>query len=233
MGSVQSFIRTEVSRGASPVPKGVEAFAAYAIAAAKELIPEMENAARLTLNCPMTFEILGEGLRLFEGWALRDLVNFRKRCEDNLLSCLDSFLQVQPPGLSSIWLGCPEAPGGYYSYDQYGNYRLTQPGLPNWLNQLLSRNRSALKLQKFSYPLDIHSRIRGEYFTALQSHQDCNFCSRVHMMNGSTFCAELENQFTQACNKVPHSLYFSSAIPRTEIHIFTSHRYVIVAQTLV
>ena len=108
MVSVQSFIRAEVSRGASPAPKGAEAFPAYAIASAKGLIPEMENAARLTLDHPMTFEILGEGLRLFEGWALRDLVNFRKRCRDNLITCLDSFLEVQPPGPSSIWVGCPE-----------------------------------------------------------------------------------------------------------------------------
>ncbi len=30
----------------------------------------MENAARQKLDHSMTFEILGEGLRLFEGWAL-------------------------------------------------------------------------------------------------------------------------------------------------------------------
>jgi hypothetical protein len=76
MDSVQSFVRAEVSRGASPGPKGAEAFPAYAITSAKDLIPEMENAVRLTLDHPMTFEILGEGLRLFEGWALRDLVNY-------------------------------------------------------------------------------------------------------------------------------------------------------------
>jgi BTB/POZ domain len=96
MVSVQSFIRTEVSRGASPGPKGAEALPAYAIASAKDLIPEMENAARMTLDHPMTFEILGEGLRLFEGWTLRDLVNYRKRCRDNLVMCLDSFLEALP-----------------------------------------------------------------------------------------------------------------------------------------
>ena len=96
MVSVQSFIRAEVSRGASPGPKGAEAFPAYAIASAKDLIPEMENAARLTLDHPMTFEILGEGLRLFEGWTLSDLVHYRKRCRDHLVACLDSFLEDLP-----------------------------------------------------------------------------------------------------------------------------------------
>jgi hypothetical protein len=79
MAAVQSSIRTQVKCGEFPSPKGAEAFAAYAIASAKELIPEMENAARLTLNLTMTFEILGEGLRFFEGSALRDLASFLMR----------------------------------------------------------------------------------------------------------------------------------------------------------
>ncbi|KAF8472365.1 hypothetical protein DFH94DRAFT_673982, partial [Russula ochroleuca] len=78
MVSVQSFIRAEVNRGTCPVPKGAEAFSVYAIASAKELIPEMENSARLTLDHPMTFELLGERLRLFEGSALQNLASFRK-----------------------------------------------------------------------------------------------------------------------------------------------------------
>ncbi|KAH9989329.1 hypothetical protein BJV77DRAFT_687990 [Russula vinacea] len=73
MVSVQSSIRAEVSRGNFPAPKGTEAFLAYAIAAGKGLVPEMENAARQTLDQSMTFEVLGEGLQLFDGWALSDL----------------------------------------------------------------------------------------------------------------------------------------------------------------
>jgi hypothetical protein len=79
MAAVQSSIRILVKCGEFPAPKGAEAFAAYAIASAKGLIPEMENAARLTLSHPMTFENLGDGLRLFEGSALRDLASSRKR----------------------------------------------------------------------------------------------------------------------------------------------------------
>jgi hypothetical protein len=62
MVSVQSSIRAEVSRGVFPAPKGAEVFAAYTIANAKDLIPEMEDAARLTLGHPITFEFLGERL---------------------------------------------------------------------------------------------------------------------------------------------------------------------------
>ena len=78
MVSVQLSIRAKVKLGEFPVPTGVEAFSAYAIASSKGLIPEMEDAARQTLDYPVTFEILGEGLRLFEGSALRDLVDFHK-----------------------------------------------------------------------------------------------------------------------------------------------------------
>jgi len=74
MASIQSSIRTLVKCEEFPAPRSAEAFTAYAIASAKRLIPEMEDAARLTLDHPMTFETLGEGLQFFEGSALRDLV---------------------------------------------------------------------------------------------------------------------------------------------------------------
>ena len=203
MVSVQASIRAEVKRGEFPAPKGAEAFSAYAIAGSKGLVPEMETAARQTLDHPMTFEILGEGLRLFEGWALRDLVNFRKRCRESFIACLDSFLEVQPPGPSSMWVGCPEVMIAGVPEEINGQQNHV---LPRWLYQLLSRNWSNLILQKFSGPLDIHSRIRREYVTALRNHSTCNFCSGVHMRNGSTFCTELENKLALARDKVPHSL---------------------------
>jgi hypothetical protein len=45
------------------------------------LIPETENlnASLLTLDYPMTFKSLGERLRSFRGWALRDLIRYRRR----------------------------------------------------------------------------------------------------------------------------------------------------------
>jgi hypothetical protein len=200
MESVQSFIRAEVSRGAFPVPKGAEAFAAYAIASAKKLIPEMENAARTTLNHPMTFETLGEGLQLFEGWALRDLVNFRRRCRDNLLTCLDPFFR--PSGPSSVWIGCPEV--------MPANPPLKTCVLPKWLNQLLTQNQIYLRLQYFTRPLDIHSRIRGKYLKALHTHLDCKFCLGRHALKGLSFCGELENKLAQVRDKVTRSLYIIS-----------------------
>ena len=79
MASVQSTVRAAIKLGTFPAPVGTEAFRACAIANSMGLDPEFENAAHLTLGHPMTFESLGEGLRLFKGQALCDLIRYRKR----------------------------------------------------------------------------------------------------------------------------------------------------------
>ncbi len=107
MGAVQSSIRAEVARGPPPALDGAQAFRAYAIANSSGLRPEMDMAASLTLDQPMTFEHLGDELRLFEGQALRELASFRKGCRDNLVSCFESFLNIDS-GHSKIWVGCPK-----------------------------------------------------------------------------------------------------------------------------
>jgi len=191
MVPVKSSIRAEVDRGSFPGPVETEAFGAYAIASSKGLIPEKRNAARLTLDHPMTFETIGEGLRLFEGWALRELARFRKRRRDNVVACLESFLDVQTPGPSSILVGCPI---NMTIYPSLG-------ALPNWLEEVLSRKKDDLKLHLFTHPLTTPSSIREDYLMAVQAHADCYFCSRVHTRKGSTFCAELEGRLAQARDK--------------------------------
>lgn len=140
---------------------------------------------------------------MLEGSALPDLVSFRKRCRDNLITSLDLFFKSSGP--SRIWTSCPDV--------------MVIP-LPRWLYQVFMRNWNDLKLQMFARPLDVHKRIRQEYFAALQSHENCDFCLRTHIRHGSTFCAELEDKLVQALDKVTYSLYFSS-IPG-----FTFSRYV-------
>ena len=202
MSSVQLTIRGKVSCGEFPAPKGTDAFAAYAIASSKGLIPEMEKAARQTLDHPMTFEALGKELRLFEGWALRDLVNFRRRYRDNLSACFDSYLCALVR-CSRGWFG----PGVLV--------------LPGWLYQLLLRSRDDLKQQVLTHPLDIHSRIRREYLKALYTHLNCKLCLAVHAFQGSTFCAELEGKLAQARDKVgnPFHLPFMGFTSRGHVVI--------------
>ena len=204
MVQVQSFIRDKVNCG-YPAPIGADAFRAYAIASSKGLIPEMEKVARLTLDHPMTFETLGEALRLFDGCSLRDLARFRRRCSDRLVRCLETFLGVHTAGPSRIWLGCPDATRST------PRRKSEPPILPSWLLQVLTRSRDSLNLQVFTHPLPAPSSICEEYLAAIQNHTGCAFCSGVYVMKGLTFCTELENKLTQARDEVPIFLFFLCA----------------------
>ncbi|KAI0253670.1 hypothetical protein BJV78DRAFT_160446 [Lactifluus subvellereus] len=194
--SVQSAIRAELDSGAFPEPMGIGAFFAYAMASRKALIPEVEKAARLTLNRTMDFDTLVGVLQLFKGRELCDLVRFRRRCRDNVVACLESFLDCAGP--TKIWVGCPAV--SCHSSESRGVTKPVVDVLPRWLRDLFTRNRD--KMQELTHPLIEPSSIYEEYLTALQTHTDCHFCLRVHATEGLKFCAELENKLVQARNKV-------------------------------
>ena len=220
IAAVQSSIRDKVSQGDFPAPKGAEAFSAYVIASSKGLIPEMESAARQTLDHPMTFEIFGEGLRLSEGWALRDLVNFRKRYRDNLVSCFKSFLNIEESQFN-IWTSCvcyaysPYSSSGLYSSGSYSQSGLpmsdSNRSLPSWLAKLYKKNVDESQ-EAFSKSLFNSRNIRGEYSSAVQVHiksDRCVSCTKVHIEKGETFCKDLEDRLTQALNEVcPCSIFW-------------------------
>ena len=77
MDLIQSCIRDEVKRGTFPAPTKAQASSAYVLANSMGLVPEMEHAAQLTMDEPMTFESLGEDLRLFSGPVLSQLIRYR------------------------------------------------------------------------------------------------------------------------------------------------------------
>jgi len=180
MVQVQSSIRAKVDRGAFPAPVGTEGFRAYAIACNNGLVPEMEKAAHMTLDHPMTLETLGEALIIFDGSALRDLAHFRERCRDNLVLCLKSFLEAQGTG---EWY-CPSC--GTWSQCE-----------TNSLYQALSPNNSSKK-QAFTDPVTPLS-IHGEYLKALTSYARCHCCGQVQ---DSTLSADLESKLAQARDKI-------------------------------
>jgi len=217
MVAVQSSIRDKVSQGEFPAPTGTEAFSAYAIASGRGLIPEMESAARQTLDHPMTFKILGEGLQLFEGWALQDLANFRNRYRDNLVSCFKSFLNIEKSNLN-IWIPCASynySPSGRNS--STGSYSRsdlpmsnTNRSLPSWLAELYEKHLNDLQ-KAFSKSLFNSRSIRGEYLSALRAHinsDSCVSCTKVHIEKGETFCKDLEDRFTKVLNEVCHCSNF-------------------------
>ena len=199
MAAVQSSIRAEIRRGDVPPPSGAAVFSAYAIASAKGLIPEMEYAARLTLDQPMTFGVLGEVLREFDGRALRDLAEYRKRCRDHLVSCFKSFFESCKSS-SNIWISC----SGNEEHPHSPSSRKRRPSASSWPIELFRKHIKELR-DSFSKPLFDPRNIRGEYLSTLQAHiksSRCASCAEVHTLKGENFCKELEDRLTLSRNKV-------------------------------
>jgi hypothetical protein len=205
MGTVQSSIRAEVSRKEllSPTDSS-RVFHIYAVACSKRLIPEMETAARLSLDHLMTFESIGEALRSFDGWGLRSLFDFRLRCLRDLTSRMESFSDGQN-GPSKIWVGCPSK----------GDLHRSPHSLPWWLNQLLfslsgsdrqgydSEGYDSDDSDDFSKTVPTTVQFREEFLEALQDHineKGCHFCSKVYTLKGKEYCAEMDDMLEQARN---------------------------------
>lgn len=185
MYTVQSSIRSEIRRRGLLSPSGAESFRLFAVASSKGLIPEMETAAIITLEHPMTFEFLGDTLRSFEPWALRKLARFHQYCRVSLVSCLWLLSRKELAPLRA-WVGCPKADAG---------------ALPDWLESIFSTK--IRKLDTFEHPLPFvkPSSFREEYLEAFQAHvreNDCTFCMKIHALHGEHFCTEIEKKLTQA-----------------------------------
>ena len=204
MVGIQSRIRAEIQSQEIPTPTGAATFRAYAIASRGELSSERETSARLTLDFPMTFEDLSDELPFFEGWALCDLIGFRKRCRDNFISCFQLFLNLQNPPFN-IWMYCRNSTNGNPSF--------VTGCSPPWLTGFFQKRLNELG-QAFTNPLPNPSNIRGEYLSALRTHitsDNCLSCTNIHTLRGDEFSKELENRLSQAISKVG-AFHFSGEI---------------------
>jgi hypothetical protein len=197
MGAVQSSIRAEIDRRELLSPTDpIRAFRVYAVACSKRLIPEMETAARLTLDYPMTFESVGEALRSFDAWALRGLAEFRLRCTRDLSSRIDSFSDGQNDGPSKIWADCPS---DELKYDDF-------PKIPRWLGGIFySHYKSGFVNDHHDFAKTVPTavQLRDGFLQALQKHikaKDCHFCLKVYMLKGEKYCEEMDDMLEQARN---------------------------------
>lgn len=138
---------------------------------------------------------------MFEGWAIRDLANYRRRCSDNLVTCLGLYLEVGPSGPSSIWIGCPEVMPSTSSECQQSR------ALPKWLSRVLSRNLNGLVLHNFTQSLNLGPMLWKEYCTAFSSHDDCNFCLRIKARCCLSYRLILQDKIEEAKEKVLSFLY--------------------------
>ena len=198
MAGVQYSIRTAMENWGPITLTGNEALRAYAVSSGAKLIPEMKAFARLTLHSPLTLEHLSDELPLFEGWALRDLVRYRKRCRDSLVLTLRSFLDSSVTS-SSIWAVCTH----FAATDARSRY--PYPHFPEWLYYDLFSQYITKMEETFTDTLLKPSNIRGEYLAALQAHvteHRCSPCAMVHTLNGESYCEWLRDKLTQALDEV-------------------------------
>jgi len=225
MSAVQSSIRAEVGRRDLPVPTGARTFRAFAIAFSNNLTPEMGATARLTLDYPLTFETLGDKLRLFSGSALRELAGFRKTCRNNIVSCLETFLDAHK-GPSNIWVGCPScrsqsSPFKFADPPSNDNNKQT---LPQWLRDVFTQEIEELK-QYFTRSIIKPSSIREKYLAALMRHSPtlngCPTCLMVHAHKGEIYCAGLEQKLTHARNQVSDVFIYRDSVSEHERSIGT------------
>lgn len=179
MGAVQSSIRAEVSRKKLLSPTdSAGVYHTYAVACSKRLVPEMEAAAQLSLDHALTFESVGEALQLFDGWALRALIDFRLRWWHGLESRLEFFFDSQN-GPSKIWAGCPS--GCNLSH------------LPLWLSY--SSCGPTEKMYPFVDSFPMFEDCRDAIIDALHEHirkDDCHFCLKAYTLEGKNYFAEME-----------------------------------------
>jgi hypothetical protein len=221
MVGLQSRIRLEIQGREFPTLTGPETFRSYAISSSGQLPSEAEKLARLTLEFPMTFEYLCDELPSFKGWALRDLVGFRKRCRDNIVSCFGSFLNLSQPPFN-IWIPCTNTTNTTTTGSTYCQHcrRRTNYSYPNpstatgttaaWLTQLFQKHLDE-SCEAFSKPLFNPQSIRGLYLLALNAHissSSCTSCTKVHTQNGEKFCKELTDRLTVALSEVRISSIF-------------------------
>ena len=206
MAGIRSSIRTEIKSWGRIVLTGTVAYRAYAISSSARLFPETETSARHTLDFPMTLEYLSNDLPLFAGWALRDLVRYRKRCRDNLLTALRSCFFSAALG---IWaqVECTGAANMPYHHDDpFEAVEIPLPNgvFPDWLQDMFSGRIEELQ-GSFTDPFPKPSSIREAYLAALNTHissEKCHSCATVHALEGERFCVEMEGKLARALDKV-------------------------------
>jgi hypothetical protein len=195
MTTVLSTVRSEIGR---QLPATESPFRAYAIASSKQLIPEMETAARLSLDHPMSFKAIGEALPFFNGTSLQNLANFRRRCCDKLLSFFEGFVDGSD-GLSKIWFSCSRT-----KRPQFNTVTLAK-----WLSDFILQYTESLK-ETYTNPLPKPPSLRKEFIANILPHISrdcCCSCTTVYAREGEAFLDQLSCTVSKIRDEVRISLH--------------------------
>ena len=116
-------------------------------------------------------------------------------------------------------MGCPAAKGG-------NNTR----SLPPWLEFLHS---GPILARRFAETIPTSAQLRDKYMKALQSHvkeKDCNFCMKVHILEGEKYCEILGDISTKAWSvpalgERPGTPTTEGTVSRNQFHLTKPHLF--------
>ena len=102
MDSTVTRVRALIRACTPPLFTAENAFRAYGIASRYQLEEEALHAARLTLECSMDFDTLGEDLRFISGADLFRLYGYRNECTKAAKDCIDKMTDHKPSPLPTL-----------------------------------------------------------------------------------------------------------------------------------
>ncbi|KAH8996738.1 hypothetical protein EDB92DRAFT_1522990 [Lactarius akahatsu] len=190
MDSTATRVRALICARTPPLFTSENCFRAYGIASRCHLEEEALLSARLTLECPLTFEACGEDLRFISGADLFQLFGYRNECIKVAEDCIEKTNHWLSPVLSTGSTGLG------YIVD-----RATEERLPvsKWWRRHFLR-RIALRPS----PKTITDRLASK--NALSWHRyksACTSCRRPDKTGiGDTICAALEAKLSAVIEQV-------------------------------
>ncbi|KAI0061892.1 hypothetical protein BV25DRAFT_1826182 [Artomyces pyxidatus] len=177
------------------------AFRVYAIASTHGLAKEALQAARYTLEGPMTFEHYGEDIRLVAGGALYALSRYRSRCRMAAHGCIKQATLGET--VSSETWGSIKPQSRFSCRSGHHNSKLP-PWLFTYVEELATKVQSSTLHPSAKLISDTAS-----FRSALVSHAgpldntpQCIFCVSVYAGGGDQFCSKLEEEINRAISKI-------------------------------
>jgi hypothetical protein len=178
--STATCIRALIRSRTPPLFTAENSFRAYGIASRYHLEEEALQAARLTLECSMDFNAIGEDLRLISGTDLFRLHGYRSECIKVAKDCIEKMMNHKAP--------LPISSGCYHSW--YNN-----ENRPKWWHG--------------HFVLRIADRPSPKTTTDRRAFQDADRLHRVHCGSCSikpdtsdAICAKFEVKLSEAIEQV-------------------------------
>ena len=189
--STATRIRALIKSCTPPLFTAENSFRAYGIASRYHLEEEALQAARLTLECSMDFDTLGEDLRFISGADLFRLYGYRNECTKVAKDCIDQMTDHKPPPTPSLL--CSRS----VDISKYDTEELQS--VPRWWH-----GHFLLRIADLPSPKMVTDRPAFEHALALhQTMSGCSVCLQTDETRiDNTICAAFEAKLSTVIEQV-------------------------------